>query len=169
MGYLRDNMLMDKNQLIQNSYNFAIIDEVDSVLIDDARTPLVISGPSKIKNEYEYYNLNHIINEIYGLQKKLIIEFIEDAKKEIIKNNIFKGGLSLLRAYRGLPKYKLLINYLSKKGVKKILQETENYYMEDNFKMMPKVDSLLLFTIDEKNNNIDLTDKGIDYIKKLSK
>merc|ERR1712159_690418 len=155
-------MSMHKNQLVQNIYNFAIIDEVDSILIDDSRTPLIISGPSTIKNEYKYYSLNSMVYEIYNLQKKIIIEFLQDIKKK-------KNSLSIFRAYRGLPKYRPLIKYLSIKGIKKKLQQVENYYIQDGSKMMFMVDLPLLFVIDEKNNNIELTDKGINYIMKLSK
>lgn len=162
--YLRDNMAVTPNELVQREHHFAMVDEVDSVLIDDARTPLIISGPVAKGDEHEYYEFKPRIQKLYEAQKKLITQFLQEAKKKLSESNEKEGGLSLFRAYRGLPKHKPLIKYLSERGIKQILQKTENYYLQDNAKMMPEADEPLLFTIDEKSNTIELTDKGIEYI-----
>lgn len=162
--YLRDNMAATPHELVQREHHFAMVDEVDSVLIDDARTPLIISGPVAQGGEHGYYEFKPKIQKIYEAQKKLITQLLQEAKKKLSKGNDKEGGLSLFRAYRGLPKHKPLIKYLSERGVKQILQKVENYYLEDNARMMPVADEPLLFTIDEKSNTIELTDKGIEYI-----
>ncbi len=162
--YLRDNMADEFSELVQREHHFAMIDEVDSVLIDDARTPLIISGPSAKSNEQEYFELKPRIQKLYEAQKQLVTKYLQEGRKNITENKTDEGGLSLFRAYRGLPKYRPLIKYLSETGIKQILQKTENIYIQDNARMMPEADEPLLFTIDEKTNNIELTDKGLEYI-----
>lgn len=162
--YLRDNMARDPKDLVQRKHHYAMVDEVDSVLIDDARTPLIISGPVPKGDEHEFYELKPRISKLVEGQKKIVSQFLLEAKKLIAEGNEKEGGLSLFRAYRGFPKYKPLIKYLSETGNRAILQKTENYYLADNSKMMPEADQPLLFVIDEKNNNIDLTEKGVDDI-----
>lgn len=164
--YLRDNMSRETGDLVQKKHHFAMIDEVDSVLIDEARTPLIISGPVPKGDEHEFYDLKPRIAKLYDAQKKLAQQFLVEAKKLIGEGDEKDGGLALFRAYRGLPKHKPLIKYLSETGMRQILQKTENYYLQDNQKMMPEADEPLLFTIDEKQNSIDLTEKGIDLITK---
>lgn len=162
--YLRDNMSRSPEDLVQRKHHYAMIDEVDSVLIDEARTPLIISGPIPKGDEHEFYDLKPRIANLESAQKKLVSQFLIDAKKLIKEGNDEEGGLALFRAYRGLPKHKPLIKYLSESGSRQLLQKTENFYMQDNNKMMPEADKPLLFTIDEKQNNIDLTEKGIDVL-----
>lgn len=162
--YLRDNMARDPRELVQRKHHFAMVDEVDSVLIDDARTPLIISGPVPKGNEHEFYDLKPRIAKLVEAQKKIVGDFLLDAKKKIKEGDEKEGGLSLFRAYRGLPKYKPLIKYLSETGMRQILQKTENFYLQENSKAMPEADEPLFFTIDEKHNTIDLTEKGIDLI-----
>lgn len=162
--YLRDNMARDPEELVQRKHHYAMIDEVDSVLIDEARTPLIISGPIPKGDEHEFYDLKPRISKLENSQKKLVSQFLIEAKKLIKEGNDEEGGLALFRAYRGLPKHKPLIKYLSESGSRQLLQKTENFYMQDSSKMMPEADAPLLFTIDEKQNNIDLTEKGIDAI-----
>ena len=162
--YLRDNMAATPDELVQREHHFAMVDEVDSVLIDDARTPLIISGPVPKGDEHEYYEFKPRIQKLYEAQKRITTQFLQEAKKKLRESNEKEGGLSLFRAYRGLPKHKPLIKYLSETGIKQILQKIENYYLQDNAKMMPEADEPLLFTIDEKSNTIELTDKGIEYI-----
>ena len=162
--YLRDNMAHDPEDLVQRKHHYAIIDEVDSVLIDEARTPLIISGPVPKGDQHEFYDLKPRISRLEQAQKKLVSQFLIEAKKLVKEGNNEEGGLALFRAYRGLPKYKPLIKYLSESGSRQLLQKTENFYMQDNSKMMPEADAPLLFTIDEKQNNIQLTEKGIDII-----
>lgn len=162
--YLRDNMARDPNDLVQRKHHFAMVDEVDSVLVDEARTPLIISGPVPRGDEHEFYELKPRISRLYEAQKKLVNELLQDAKKKIKEGDTQEGGLSLFRAYRGLPKYKPLIRFLSETGNRQILQKTENIYLQDNARNMPEADAPLYFTIEEKNNNIDLTEKGIDLI-----
>ncbi len=164
--YLRDNMARDTRELVQRKHHYAIIDEVDSVLIDEARTPLIISGPVPRGDEHEFYELKPRIAKLVEEQKKLISQFLIDAKKKIAAGDTKEGGLALFRAFRGLPKYKPLIKYLSETGIRALLQKTENFYLQDNSKMMPEADEPLLFTIDEKNNNIELTEKGLENITK---
>lgn len=164
--YLRDNMSRAPEELVQRKLHFAMVDEVDSVLIDDARTPLIISGPVPKGDQQEFYNLKPRIQKLVDAQKKSINIFLTDAKKQIEqgKDDENTGGLALLRAHRGLPKNKALIKYLSETGVKAVLQKSENYYLQDQQKNMPKVDEELFFVIDEKNNSVELTEKGINLI-----
>ena len=174
--YLRDNMVSETEGLVQRKHHYAIIDEVDSVLIDDARTPLIISGPVPKGDEQEYVGLKPKIETLVNYQRKLINGLLNEAKTKIAKSEtegidkkelkqLFEEGcLALFRSFRGLPKNKALIKFLSEPGVKVHLQKTENFYLQDNAKEMPKADELLYFVIDEKNNTIDLTEKGIDLI-----
>lgn len=162
--YLRDNMARDTEDLVQRKHHYAMVDEVDSVLIDEARTPLIISGPVPKGDEHEYYDLKPRINKLVEAQKKVVQQYLVEAKKLIAEGNEKDGGLPLFRVFRALPKHKPLIKYLSETGVRQILQKTENYYLQDNQKMMPEADEPLYFTIDEKQNNIDLTEKGLDLI-----
>jgi preprotein translocase subunit SecA len=162
--YLRDNMASSKDDLVQRTPNYAIIDEVDSVLIDDARTPLIISGPVPKGDVHEFNELKPLVSDIVGIQSKYLIGVLAEAKKLIAAGDTKEGGFQLLRVYRGLPKNKALIKFLSLEGTKQILQKTENYYMADNNKLMPEVDEALWFVIEEKNNQIDLTDKGIAHL-----
>jgi len=170
--YLRDNMASTPERLVQRKHHFAIVDEVDSVLIDDARTPLIISGPTPKGDEHLFDDLKPKVEKLYNAQKKLVSSLLVEAKKKIgnpeekpsNKDEFNEGALSLFRAYRGLPKNKALIKYLSQPGVKQLLLKTEGYYLQDNEKEMPKADEVLYFTIEEKNNGIELTEKGIDLI-----
>jgi len=162
--YLRDNMSNSPNDLVQRPHNYTIIDEVDSVLIDDARTPLIISGAVPKGDVHEYNELKSIVSELVNLQKKYLISLLAEAKKEIADGNENDGGFKLYRVFRGLPKNKALIKYLSEDGIKLILQKTEKFFMQDNNREMPKIDKELYFSIDEKNNSINLTDKGIDHL-----
>ncbi|MHA7877970.1 MAG: preprotein translocase subunit SecA [Bacteroidota bacterium] len=162
--YLRDNMATSFSELVQREYHFAMVDEVDSVLIDDARTPLIISGPVEQSNEQDYTALKPRIQKLYEAQKKLIIQLLQTAKHKIREGQEQEGGLALFRVYRGLPKYKPLVKYLSEIGTKKLLRKIENYYLQDNSRMMPEADEPLLFTIDERHNNIELTERGLEYI-----
>ncbi|TMM31038.1 preprotein translocase subunit SecA [Polaribacter aestuariivivens] len=162
--YLRDNMASSKDDLVQRTPNYAIIDEVDSVLIDDARTPLIISGPVPQGDRHEFTELKPLVADIVSLQKQHLVGVLAEAKKLIAAGDTKEGGFQLLRVYRGLPKNKALIKFLSQEGIKQILQKTENYYMQDNNKLMPEVDQDLYFVVEEKNNQIDLTDKGIAHL-----
>ncbi len=163
--YLRDNMARDPEELVQRrGHHYAMVDEVDSVLVDEARTPLIISGPVPKGDEHEFYDLKPRVHKIVEAQKKLVTQFLNDAKKLIAEGNEKDGGLALFRAHRGMPKHKPVIKFLSETGMKNILQKTENFYLQDNKKMMPEADKALYFTIDEKDNTIDLTDMGIDLI-----
>ncbi|SHF48743.1 protein translocase subunit secA [Salegentibacter echinorum] len=162
--YLRDNMSHAPTDLVQRPHNFAIVDEVDSVLIDDARTPLIISGPIPKGDVHEFHELKPAVSNIVDLQRKHLVKVLAEAKKLIAEGNTKDGAFLLLRVYRGLPKNKALIKFLSEEGIKQLLQKTENHYMQDNNREMPKVDADLYFTIEEKNNQIDLTDKGIEFL-----
>ncbi|BDD00349.1 preprotein translocase subunit SecA [Persicobacter psychrovividus] len=163
--YLRDNMARGTDELVQRKHHYAMVDEVDSVLIDDARTPLIISGPVPKGDQHEFHMLKPRIESLVGDQKKLAQGFLTDAKRLISEDpKSDEGGTALFRAYRAFPKYKPLIKYLSEDGIRQILQKTENYYMADNNREMPKADEPLLFVIDEKQNSVDLTEKGIDHI-----
>jgi len=162
--YLRDNMASAKTDLVQRAPNYAIIDEVDSVLIDDARTPLIISGPVPKGDIHEFNELKPYVSELVTLQNKYLVGVLAEAKKLITEGNTKDGGFLLLRVYRGIPKNKALIKFLSQEGVKQLLQKTENTYMADNNKMMPEIDQELWYVIEEKNNSIDLTDKGIAHL-----
>ncbi|MBZ9786707.1 preprotein translocase subunit SecA [Psychroflexus sp. CAK57W] len=162
--YLRDNMSHSPADLVQRPHHYAIVDEVDSVLIDDARTPLIISGPVPKGDVHEFENLKPQIAQIVEVQRKQLTGVLAEAKKLIKAGDTKEGGFQLLRVYRGLPKNKALIKFLSEEGVKQLLQKTENHYMQDNNREMHKVDAELYFTIEEKSNQIDLTDKGIDFL-----
>ena len=162
--YLRDNMSHSLDDIVQRKHNYAIIDEVDSVLIDDARTPLIISGPTKDGDRHEFDNLKPKIQRLVTLQKTYLSNILSEAKNLIKDSDNDKGGFLLFRAYRGLPKNKALIKFLSEQGVKQTLQKTENFYMQDNNREMHQIDEELYFTIDEKNNQIELTDKGIETL-----
>ena len=159
--YLRDNMASSKEDLVQRAPNYAIIDEVDSVLIDDARTPLIISGPVPQGDRHEFNELKPLVSDLVAEQNKYLVGVLAEAKKLISEGNTKDGGFLLLRVFRGIPKNKALIKFLSQEGVKLLLQKTENTYMADNNKLMPEVDAELWYVIEEKNNSIDLSDKGI--------
>ena len=158
--YLRDNMAHTSDDLVQRAHNYAIVDEVDSVLIDDARTPLIISGPTPKGELHEFNELKPLVANLVEKQRTYLTKVLADARKLIAEGNTKEGGFQLLRVHRGLPKNKALIKFLSEEGVKQLLQKTENYYMQDNNREMHKVDAELYFVIDEKNNQIELTDKG---------
>ncbi|MCO5267749.1 MAG: preprotein translocase subunit SecA [Brumimicrobium sp.] len=174
--YLRDNMSGDVESLVQKKHHYAIVDEVDSVLIDDARTPLIISGPTPRGDEQEYVALKPVVERVVNAQRQLINKILAEAKKDLavinepiedkkeMKRLLDEGGQKLLRAHRGLPKNKALIKFLSEPGIKAHLQKTENFYMAEQNKHMPIIDNELYFVIDEKNNTIDLTDRGIDLM-----
>lgn len=164
--YLRDNMVHHPNEMVQRKHHYAMVDEVDSVLIDDARTPLIISGPVPRGDEQQFANLKPRIEKLVEAQKKIATKSLTEAKKLIAdgKSDKENGGLHLYRAYKGLPKNNALIKYLSEEGNRQILQKTENYYLGEQQRNMPKVDSELFFTIDEKNNSVDLTNKGLELI-----
>ena len=167
--YLRDNMVHNPEEMVQRKHHFAMVDEVDSVLIDDARTPLIISGPvGHSDNTQQFFDLKPRIEKLLDAQRKAVNQFLIDAKKKIADGNDDpkEGGLSLFRAHRGLPKNGALIKFLSEPGMRVKLQKSENYYLADQQKEMPKVDEELYFQIDEKNNQVDLTDKGINLITK---
>jgi preprotein translocase subunit SecA len=165
--YLRDNMVHNPAEMVQRKHHYAMVDEVDSVLIDDARTPLIISGPiGTSDNIQQFFELKPRIEKLVEAQRKAANQYLIDAKKKIAEGNDDPkdGGLSLFRAHRGLPKNSALIKFLSEPGIRVKLQKSENYYLADQQKEMPKVDEELYFHIDEKNNQVDLTDKGINLI-----
>ncbi len=171
--YLRDNMSRSPEDLVQRKHHYAIIDEVDSVLIDDARTPLIISGPTPKGDKHEFSQLKPSVEKLVSAQKRLVTTLIADAKKKLTtetddnkeqKKLNEEGGMALLRAYRGLPRNKALIKFLSESGIKQQLQKTENFYLQDQAKEMHVVDDELFFVIEEKNNSIELTEKGIELI-----
>lgn len=172
--YLRDNMASEVESLVQRKPHYAIVDEVDSVLVDEARTPLIISGPTPKGDEHEFDALKPKIQSIVNAQKQLALQFLADAKiklkgiaeGEVSKEDAKEGGMSLLRAFRGLPKNKALIKYLSEEGVRAQLLKTEGFYMQDNSREMHLVDAELLFMIDEKTNAIELQPKGLEIIGK---
>lgn len=168
--YLRDNMSQTPDQLVQRKLHFAMVDEVDSVLIDDARTPLIISGPVPFGDQHEFHELKPRIERLVNAQKEYVTKALNEAKKLINDGKTGteegEGGLALLRAHRGLPKNKALIKFLSEGSNKQTLLKTENHYMADQSKNMPKVDAELYFHIDEKNNQVELTEKGIELITK---
>ena len=161
--YLRDNMAQKPEDRVQPGHNYAIVDEVDSVLIDDARTPLIISGPVPRSTHQEFNALKPVVDKLVSAQRKLVTNILSDAKKKINEDEK-EGGFLLLRAFRGLPKNKALIKFLSEQGMKALLQKTENIYLQDQSKRMPEVDEVLYFTIDEKTNSIELTERGVDLI-----
>ncbi|HNG64136.1 MAG TPA: preprotein translocase subunit SecA, partial [Ferruginibacter sp.] len=165
--YLRDNMVHSPQEMVQRKHHFAMVDEVDSVLIDDARTPLIISGPvGHSDNTQQFFDLKPRIEKLVDAQRKAVNQFLIEAKKKIAEGNDDPkdGGLALMRAHRGLPKNSALIKFLSEPGNRVKLQKSENYYLADQQKEMPKVDAELFFYIDEKNNQVDLTDQGIQLI-----
>ena len=162
--YLRDNMAHTAMDLVQRKHNYAIVDEVDSVLIDDARTPLIISGPTPEGDRHEFDALKSKVAALVSLQRTLLTSVLAEAKAKIKIGDDEEGGILLLRVYRGLPKNKALIKFLSEEGIKQLLQKTENKYMQDNNREMHKIDEELFFVIDEKNNQIDLTEKGIEQL-----
>ena len=162
--YLRDNMSHTPEDLVQRKHHFAIVDEVDSVLIDDARTPLIISGPIPEGDRHEFDELKPKVADLYSKQRTILTAVLSEAKKKIAEGNTEEGGILLLRVYRGLPKNKALIKFLSEEGVKQLLQKTENTYMQDNNREMHVIDAEFYFVIDEKNNSVELTDKGVEYL-----
>jgi len=175
--YLRDNMATDPADLVQREHHFAIVDEVDSVLIDDARTPLIISGPTPKGDQHEFYELKPRVENIVEVQRKFVNQALADAKRLLtiamsgqtdgtvdLKTALEEGSIALLRAHRGLPKNKALIKFLSEPGIRSQLQKVENQYMAENNKHMKKIDKELYFVIDEKHNTVDITEKGIDLI-----
>ena len=162
--YLRDNMANSPDDLVQRKHNYAIVDEVDSVLVDDARTPLIISGAVPQGDKHEFNELKPKIEKIVSAQRQLLTATLAEAKNHISNNNNEEGAFNLLSVYRGIPKNKALIKYLSEEGIKQLLQKTENFYMQDNNREMPKIDEALYYVIDEKNNQIELTDKGIEFL-----
>ncbi len=165
--YLRDNMVHNPDEMVQRKHHFAMVDEVDSVLIDDARTPLIISGPiGHSDNTQQFFDLKPRIEKLVDAQKKAVNQFLIEAKKKIAEGNDEPrdGGLALMRAHRGLPKNGALIKFLSEPGIRVKLQKSENYFLADQQKEMPLVDAELFFNIDEKNNQVDLTDRGINLI-----
>lgn len=166
--YLRDNMVHSPEEMVQRKHHYAMVDEVDSVLIDDARTPLIISGPVPRGDQQEYHVLKPRIEQLVNAQKQVVNKFLIEAKKKISEgdDDPKSGGLALMRAYRGLPKSSALIKYLSEPGIRVKLQKSENYYLADQQREMPKVDAELYFQIDEKNNQVDLTENGLQLITK---
>ena len=162
--YLRDNMALSPADLVQRKHNYAIVDEVDSVLIDDARTPLIISGPTPKGDDQLFDDLKPQVQQLVAAQKDLFNKIFNDAKRLIADANLKDGGFKLLQAYKALPKNKALIKFLSEQGMKALLQKTENFYMQDNNKMMHLATDDLYFVIDEKLNSVDLTDKGFDLL-----
>jgi preprotein translocase subunit SecA len=162
--YLRDNMAINPEDLVQRKHHYAIVDEVDSVLIDDARTPLIISGPTAKSDTEQFDELKPKVDKLVNAQKRLVTQILADSRKHIAAEKTEEGGLLLLRAYKGLPKNNALIKFLSEEGNKSLLLKTENFYMQNNNKEMPKVTEELFFVIDEKANSIELTEKGLDLI-----
>jgi preprotein translocase subunit SecA len=171
--YLRDNMVTTVEELVQRKHHYAIVDEVDSVLIDDARTPLIISGPvTRGAEDQEYVELNPTVRRLLEEQTKIASRFLADARKMISEGNTSAeeggGGLALLRAHRALPKSRPLIKFLSEEGNKVLLQKSENVYLQENSRRMPEADRELLFTIDEKNRSVELTEKGVEYLSSFN-
>ncbi len=166
--YLRDNMAISMQDLVQRKHHFAIVDEVDSVLIDDARTPLIISGPitRNEADEAQFMQFRPFVERLYQEQRSLVNQVLNEAKKKIAEGDEAEGGKLLLRAHKGLPKYQPLIKFLSEPGMKVLLQKAENYYMQDNEKEMPVVTDPLFFVINEQLHSVDMTDKGHDVLAK---
>ena len=162
--YLRDNMAVSMNDLVQRKHHYAIVDEVDSVLIDDARTPLIISGPVPKGDDQQFMEFKPYVEKLYNSQRTLVTSTLNEAKKLIAAGDEAEGGKLLLRAYKGLPKYKPIIKYLSEPGIKQLLQKTENYYIQDNEREMPVVTDPLYFVINEKQHSVELTDNGQDLL-----
>ncbi|MDR3367370.1 MAG: preprotein translocase subunit SecA [Prevotellaceae bacterium] len=164
--YLRDNMCISPDELVQRKHHFAIVDEVDSVLIDDARTPLIISGPVPKGEDQMFNEYKPLVERLYSAQRNLATSMLADCRKLLAEGKTEEGGLLLLRVFKALPKYKPLIKFLSEQGNKALLLKTENFYMQDNNRNMHKATDELYFVIDEKLNSVDLTDKGLDLIAK---
>ncbi len=163
--YLRDNMAVNMTDLVQRKHHYAIVDEVDSVLIDDARTPLIISGPvAKAQDDEQYMEFRPYVESLYQKQRTLVTQVLNDAKKVIAAGKEDEGGMLLLRAYKGLPKYQPLIKFLSEQGMKQLMQKAENYYMQDNEREMHIVTDELYFVISEQQHSVDMTDKGHDLL-----
>ena len=162
--YLRDNMAIDPGDLVQRKHHYAIVDEVDSVLIDDARTPLIISGPVPRGEDQLFEEYRGQVESLYNLQRNLCTSLLAEARKVIAEGDEAKGGKLLLAVHKGLPKYKPLIKFLSEPGMKALMQKTENFYMQDNSKRMHEVTDDLYFVIDEKLHSVELTDKGHDAL-----
>ena len=170
--YLRDNMCNNTNEIVQREHTYAIVDEVDSVLIDDARTPLIISGPTPKGEDQEFERFCPIIEKLYNAQRQYVTTVIADARNILNKENRSKeetaeGSKLLLRAHHGLPKNKALIKLLSEQGMKQLMLNAENFYMQDQSKEMHVVDDELYFVIEEQHNTIELTEKGMDFLSKL--
>ena len=165
--YLRDNMAMAPEELVQRAHNYAIVDEVDSVLIDDARTPLIIAGPVPKGDDQLFLEFRQNVENVYNAQRRLVTDLLVEAKNLMAsddKEKVKEGSLKLFRAYKGLPKYGPLIKFLSQEGIKPAMLATEAHYMQDNNREMHIVTDPLYFVIDEKNNSVHLTDKGIDVL-----
>ncbi len=162
--YLRDNMAINADDLVQRGHHYAIVDEVDSVLIDDARTPLIISGPTAKGEDQLFNEYKPKVEKLANAQKSIVLDLLNQAKKLIQSGDTEKGGVLLLKAYKGLPKNKALIKFLSEQGMKTLMHKTENVYLQDNSKRMPEITEELFFVIDEKNNQVELMEKGIDLI-----
>ena len=163
--YLRDNMAVNMNDLVQRKHHYAIVDEVDSVLIDDARTPLIISGPvAKAEDDEQYMEFRPYVESLYQKQRNLVNQVLNDAKKAISAGKMDEGGMLLYRAYKGLPKYQPLIKFLSEQGMKALMQKAENFYMQDNESQMHIVTDELYFVISEQQHSVDMTDKGHDAL-----
>ena len=162
--YLRDNMATSMNDLVQRKHHFAIVDEVDSVLVDDARTPLIISGPVPKGEDQQFMEYKPLVERLFSNQKTLVNSLLNEAKKLIAEGNEKDGGVLLFRAFKGYPKYKPLIKFLSEPGMKQLLQKVENYYIQDNEREMPFITDELYFVINEKMRSVDMTDKGRDLI-----
>ena len=163
--YLRDNMAINSDDLVQRKHHYAIVDEVDSVLIDDARTPLIISGPvAKAEDDGQYMEFRPYVERLYQAQRSLVNQVLNDAKKAIAAGDEQEGGKLLLRAHKGLPKYSPLIKFLSEPGMKVLLQKAENFYMQDNEREMPVVTDPLYFVINEQLHSVDMTDKGHEVL-----
>ncbi|MCH5329629.1 MAG: preprotein translocase subunit SecA [Alistipes sp.] len=164
--YLRDNMASSPDDLVQRKHHYAIVDEVDSVLIDDARTPLIISGPVPKGEDQMFEQYRPAIEHLYNLQKNFVTNLVAESRKLMAEGNTEEGGIRMFRAHKGLPKYKPLIKFLSEQGIKAQLQKTENIYMQDNNRRMPEITDELFFVIDEKLNSVELTDKGHEVLSK---
>ena len=164
--YLRDNMASSPKDLVQRKHHFAIVDEVDSVLIDDARTPLIISGPVPKGDDQLFEQYRPAIEHLYNLQKNLVTNLVAESRQLLAGEKSEEGGIRLYRAHKGLPKYKPLIKFLSETGIKAQMQKTENVYMADNNRRMPEITDDLYFVIDEKLNSVELTDKGHEVLSK---
>ena len=163
--YLRDNMATRLNDLVQRKHHFAIVDEVDSVLIDDARTPLIISGPvAKTQDDEQFKLFRPYVEKLYSSQRALITKTLNDAKKAIAEGKEDEGAKLLFRCHKGLPKYQPLIKFLSEPGMKQLMQKAENFYIQDNERQMPEVTDPLFFVINEQMHSVDMTDKGHDIL-----